>query len=259
MIGMTGRVKAGAAIAAAALGAGGAIAVGSVPDSNGTVHACYALEAGGGTLPAPGPNVRVIDPASQTCDAASEHAFTVGAQGPQGSQGIQGPPGPQGDQGLPGGTGTLEQPGPAGHASVSYQSGGRARAVATLEFDVLEIQIGVTHGAGIGTATKAPPKFLVTLPEDQNAQKLALDCASGKHFPQVVLKLLTGGGKAIETFTLTDAYVDSVQFGSHGGDHAPEAFVEFVARSAKTEVATTTANRLPAILFSTNRKVKLKP
>src|SRR6478735_7613775 len=105
---MTGRVKAGAMFAAGVLGAGAAIAFASVPDSNGVVHACYQLAPGGGTVPASGPNVRVIDTNSaQTCDAASERAFTISGQpGPQGLQG------PQGIQGPPGEKGTVEVPGP---------------------------------------------------------------------------------------------------------------------------------------------------
>jgi Type VI secretion system effector, Hcp len=258
---MTGRVKAGAAIAAAALGSGAAIGIASVPDGNGVVHACYEVAPGGGTLPASGPNVRVIDSPAQSCDAASEHAFTLGGQpGPQGPQGIEGPQGPPGPAGA---SGTVESTDSAGHASVFPRAAGRTRAATALQFDVLAVQVGVTHGGGaIGGAfssrTRSPAVLGATLRYDQNVPKLAQYCASGTHLDKVVLKLVFGGGKAAETFTLTDALIAGVQLGSSGGDKPPSALVQFVARSEKTELSGTASNRLPAIAYSATRKTKLK-
>ena len=87
---MTRRSRTGALVAAGALGLGAAIAIASVPDSNGITHACVHTDAASG-LPAPSPNVRVIDSDSQNCTNGSEKAVTLGGQ-----------PGPPGDPGDPG-------------------------------------------------------------------------------------------------------------------------------------------------------------
>ena len=152
---MTGRVKAGAMFAAGVLGAGAAIAFASVPDSNGDRARLLPGRSRGGTVPASGPNVRVIDTNSaQTCDAASERAFTISGQpGPQGIQGVQGIQGPPGEKG------TLEVPGPdptAGFASLTF-AGGRTRAGlggTTVQFDVLSVGYRIVATPGTPPATR---------------------------------------------------------------------------------------------------------
>jgi hypothetical protein len=259
---MTGRVKAGAAIVAGVLGAGAAIAIGSVPDGDGTFHACYTGAVGGGTIPANGANIRLIDPsAGQSCEPASnEHAFTFSAQGPQGiqgAQGLQGPPGPPGADG----TGTLDQPQSAGHVALKFP-GGRTRsglAGTTLQLDVLSIGYGVTgpaaKGAGYVTKSSPPPVVNVTRLLDKYSSALQQACAAGKHFPTVVLTLF--GGKA--KLTLTGAYLTSVAFtGSHNGsgDHLEEADA-FVAEKIKTEYAAGSSNLIPKLSYTAKLQGKL--
>ena len=109
-------------IAVGLAGGGAAIAVASVPDSNGTYNACVEMTTSVAstdtsqtiTEPVPFPgNVRIIDPsAGETCSNGdsdyTEQQITWGANGPQGSTGPQGPSGsqgPTGAQGAPGAPG----------------------------------------------------------------------------------------------------------------------------------------------------------
>jgi type VI secretion system secreted protein Hcp len=96
--------KAAVLIAVGAAGGGAALAVASIPDSNGVIHGCVELEPGS-TIPlTSGANLRVIDPAAQqTCSTtnpagglASEEAVSWNTVGPQGAPGATGTPGPAG-------------------------------------------------------------------------------------------------------------------------------------------------------------------
>lgn len=88
----------GAAVAAAAITAG--IAVASIPDGAGNIHACYKRDSG---------MLRAIDPgAGDTCKAPSEGGLqwnVIPPTGSTGPQGPQGPAGPQGQKGPPGARG----------------------------------------------------------------------------------------------------------------------------------------------------------
>lgn len=82
-------------MAVLALGVG--LAVASIPDAGGVIHACYKQNQG---------QTRLVESASECLP--SETAITwsqtgpQGPPGPQGPQGPQGPPGPQGAPGTPG-------------------------------------------------------------------------------------------------------------------------------------------------------------
>lgn len=73
-----------------ALAAG--IAYASIPDSSGTIYACYTKSGGA---------LRVIDASVTNCKQGEQLlSWNVqGVPGPQGPQGPQGPPGPQGEPG----------------------------------------------------------------------------------------------------------------------------------------------------------------
>jgi len=254
---MTRRVRTGALLAAGTLGVGAAIAIASVPDGTGVIHACYQVAAGGGTEPSANPgNVRIIDSGSQNCDAASERSLTWNQQGPQGSPGspgIQGPPGAQGTL-----TAVVAPPVPdAGHAKLTF-SGGRTRsglAGTTLEFDVLSIGFGVTgpgaKGSGYTTKGSPPPVVHVTRRLDKYSNTLMKACASGQHLSKVVLKFGTK-----ETFTLTNAPITSVQFSGGGPDRLTEND-EFVAEKMTTQFSGGTADTLPALKYNAKLAGKL--
>jgi type VI protein secretion system component Hcp len=251
---MARRVKTGALLLACTLGVGAAIAIASVPDSNGITHACFQTDPASGQ-PAPSPNVRVIDTASQSC-VSTEKAFTIGGQ--PGPQGIQGPPGPPGTSTI---TTVDAPPENAGHAALTF-AGGRARSGlggTTLQFDVLSVGYGVTgpaaHGSGYTTKGSPPPVLHVTRNVDKYSPTLSKACAAGRHLSKVVLTLY--GGKV--KFTLTNALITSVQLtGSQGGavQHLEE-LDEFVAEKITTEYQNGGANLLPALKYNAKTQLKL--
>lgn len=122
---------------AAALGAGAAVAVGSIPGSGGTITGCYAGTTGayiGGDAYDPPGALRVIDPSlpTQTVGTGTEtspygnadrecqpeetqitwsQSGPAGPTGPSGPTGPEGPAGGKGDSGGPGGAGEKGAPG----------------------------------------------------------------------------------------------------------------------------------------------------
>src|SRR6266542_5276927 len=78
-----------------ALALAGGLAYASIPDSDGTIHACLlkSLE-----------QVRIIDPSEQQC-RPNETPISWSQTGPQGATGPQGPTGATGLQGATGATG----------------------------------------------------------------------------------------------------------------------------------------------------------
>jgi hypothetical protein len=89
------RVVCATSIGALAL-VGWSVAAASIPDANGTVHACYNVSA----PLLPKGNVRIID-GSQHC-ASYERSISWNQVGPPGVAGPQGPVGPKGDTGAMG-------------------------------------------------------------------------------------------------------------------------------------------------------------
>src|SRR5258705_2792277 len=76
----------------------GGIAYASIPDSNGTIHACL--------LPGLG-QVRLIDPSHDQCKP-NETPISWSQTGPQGLPGPKGDTGPQGPQGPAGGLNNVQ-------------------------------------------------------------------------------------------------------------------------------------------------------
>jgi type VI secretion system secreted protein Hcp len=128
---------------AAALGAGAAVAVGSIPGGDGTITGCYAGTNGATLRPPNAPNgvteppgaLRVIDPSlpstigggpagapspnlAAVCDPNKEETQITwnqkGTSGPQGPPGLPAVQGPAGPQGVAGGQGTVGAPGAPG-------------------------------------------------------------------------------------------------------------------------------------------------
>lgn len=113
---LIGHGRAALLIAVGALGGGAALAVASVPDSNGQIHVCYTVQSGTTNVPdlIQG-NLSVIDPSdNQTCAAIKSQSGVPdqevtfdqtgieGPTGPQGVPGVQGTPGLKGNPGLQG-------------------------------------------------------------------------------------------------------------------------------------------------------------
>jgi type VI secretion system secreted protein Hcp len=115
----------------AALGAGTAVAVGSIPGANGTITGCYQTVPEGqppSYLTTPYGTLRVIDPSlastappeERSCNTY-EATITWNQQGPEGPTGPRGEAGPAGATGA---TGPQGPPGPQGSSgTVSVESG----------------------------------------------------------------------------------------------------------------------------------------
>lgn len=86
------------AAAAATLAVAGGIAYAAIPDADGTYHGCVQHARGA---------LRVIDPATERCNANTETAITFAAQGAAGPPGPPGPAGPPGPPGADGEDGTF--------------------------------------------------------------------------------------------------------------------------------------------------------
>jgi len=127
----------------AALGAGAAVAVGSIPGSGGTITGCYQTVSpypySDSSVSTPYGTLRVIDPSKApvgetatgdpdvySCNA-DEATITWNQQGPQGPPGPQGPAGPQGATGPQGAAGPQ---GPAG--TLTVESGGQSQIFLSL-------------------------------------------------------------------------------------------------------------------------------
>jgi type VI secretion system secreted protein Hcp len=107
-----------AAPTVAALGAGGALAVGAIPSADGTISACYYT---GTDEERPRGDLRIVEDGAEC--AGAETAIEWNQRGPQGPQGIPGPRGDAGPagangqnglNGAPGAPGTPGAPGPMG-------------------------------------------------------------------------------------------------------------------------------------------------
>lgn len=121
---------------AAALGAGAAVAVGSIPGGDGTITGCYAGTTGATLFPPNASNgiteppgaLRVIDPSlphtisnplgaapaanlAAVCDSQQETQITWNQKGPEGPAGPQGEPGKEGNAGGQGAAGGPGAPG----------------------------------------------------------------------------------------------------------------------------------------------------
>ncbi len=206
---------------AAALGAGAAVAVGSIPGADGKIVGCYAGAQGAvvddhyqvaGAL-------RVIDPSlsnplgagptsANSCQEG-ETQISWNQSGPAGPQGLTGPQGPAGPQGAAGGQGAA---GAKGEPLVGGTSFGlKNNAGSTFlkldgiagestdkahkgDIDIESFSIGsqvnpgpVGGGAGAGAGKVNFQTFTITKTQDKSSPSLFQAAASGKHFQQATL------------------------------------------------------------------------
>ncbi len=252
--------RSGKAVLLVAVGVAGgatAIAVASIPDSNGVIHACVQLQPGG--LPVTtGANLRVIDSgAGQICSTSNptggppaEETLDWNAIGQQGAPGAPGAPGHvvtlSGESFSIGSghTATLTSP----PTLAPFQFTGNTRPIGTMTLNGGTRQAGVrravavtgtgplsseildwgftSQGAGAGAGGRGARKVQlgdlhVVKTTDKSSPQLMLACVTGKHFPKAVLYIRKAGGESL-TITLTDVLISSYQSGGHGaGDQTP--------------------------------------
>ncbi len=228
---------------AAALGAGAAIAVGSIPGSDGSITGCYANKVNEDTpedvrvddsvLEAPGA-LRVINPngarlplggpnPAREC-VPGESTITWNQSGPAGPQGAVGPAGPQGPAGGPGAAGGQ---GAAGAPLVGETDLGVGNAPGQTFLQIDGIDGGATDklhkgeilvdsfslgsqsvgtqasGSGAG-AGKVLQSFTITKALDKASPLLFQGEVTGKHYPQMVLSFeRKAGGKGQDYLKFT--------------------------------------------------------
>jgi type VI secretion system secreted protein Hcp len=208
---------------AAALIAGGAVALGAIPSSDGTIHACYAT---GGT---PTGALRIVDEGVQC--GAGETAISWNERGPAGPAG---PAGPTGDTGASGSGDTGSTGSDTG--SVGSQAGGPSADIFLKldgipgesaddkhkgEIDIEAFTFNATRGGanGAGKVKFAPFRFIKVY--DASSPKLLQAAASGRHIRSATLTFRRSGDAGdVEflTYKLTDIVVSAYQQGGANAD-----------------------------------------
>ena len=226
------------------------MAVATVPDSSGVIHACVQLTTttGGATVPEqfnPNglPDVTIIDPsAGQHCiapDPPSPNQTSI-------SWNVQGPPGQTGAQGAPGKTATVT----SGHTLTL--AGGQVLTVGggtgntynfispppkpsgnklTIQIDSMTVPLlsysfaNTNQSGGTGGASGRAQLHDITITKkfDKSSAKLFQACSSGKHFQTVVITVRKAGGSHGEflRYTFRTVFIRSAQTIGSGGKATP--------------------------------------
>jgi type VI secretion system secreted protein Hcp len=216
---------------AAALIAGGAVALAAIPSSDGTINACYAT---GGS---PTGALRIVDEGVQC--ASGETAISWNQQGQVGPAGPTGPAGPQGDAGSSGSgssgsngdTGASDTQGGGPSADIFLKLDGIAGEstddkhkgeidVEALTFNAKRATAGSgSSGGGAGKVKFAP--FRVIKVYDASSPKLLAAAASGHHIKSGTITFRRSGDEGdteFLTYKLTDVVVSSYQQGGANAD-----------------------------------------
>lgn len=227
-----GSWKAIALLAVGLAGGAAAVAVATVPGSNGVINACYAVSGSpaGGTIEqvpvTTGANLRIIDKdAGQTCNTLAAMGTlerpiswnVAGRQGPPGRTGAKGPPGTA--------TFTYTLVPPQVSVTAPPEGGvvlGTGRTA--IKFPFLGFSFSLKGGGGTtgrgGTGKSVPHEITITKAFDKHSSQLLKLSLDGKHIPQATITLVkkTGGNQKYVEFTLKEVFVVSVQEGStHDG------------------------------------------
>jgi type VI secretion system secreted protein Hcp len=260
---------------AAALGAGAAIAIGSIPSGDGTITGCYLTTVSNvdiqrygqlriidpsqpATLPGGGPN----DAARCESDEATISWNQRGPQGPQGPQGVQGAVGAQGPQG-PAGRDLI------GSTSFGFGGGGSTflkldgvKGEATDKFHKEDIaissfSIGATSqhasGGGGGAGKVSFSSFTITKRIDKASPLLFRAAATGQHYKEATVffaKAKRGKVADYLEYKMTNVFISSIQDGSAQGSGRPTEQISF--NFAKIEEVFLGSNGKPTQSVSIN-------
>lgn len=232
---------------AAVLGAGAAVAIGSIPSSNGTITACYNTIGGApGASTEPYGALRVIDPSQATiggvsssvysCDPKSESMITWNQQGPAGIQGATGPTGPQGSPGTSGAPGAQGAAGNSFAAAFGIQGSGRSffkiKGITGLStdkhhqgfIDIQTFSIGsATGGSGAGKVSFG--SFTIVKQTDKTTPLLMRDVTNKVSLSSAEVtfaKVTRGQALDYLRFQFTNVMVSSFKISS-GGDRPTES------------------------------------
>jgi type VI protein secretion system component Hcp len=204
---------------AAALGAGAAVAVGSIPGSDGTITGCYNVWTAGSDYP--NGTLRVIDPTATTppgytftdnpvnaCGPA-EKQITWNQQGPAGATGAPGATGARGPAGGTGASGSI-----IGETTFDVESGHGSRVLLKLDgvsgsvdtkgqtgdislqkfaFGAEGTVANATTGAGAGKVNVQTFEFVKQI--DKTSDTLFSDEVSGKVISKAEVEVLPASSK----------------------------------------------------------------
>jgi type VI secretion system secreted protein Hcp len=235
---------------AAALGAGAAIAVGSIPGSDGVITGCYLKTVSNIDIQRYG-QLRVIDtsqpaqnpnggPNEQGACLPDETKITWNQSGPQGPAGPTGPQGPAGGQGPQGPAGTplpgettfglsnssgktfLKLDGIKGESTDSKHKG---------DIEISSFSWGVSNSSSIGSATGGAgagkttiQSFSITKVLDKSSPLLLQAAASGKHLKFAELLFARKAGHKQQDYLyikMENVLISGVQAGG-SGNGAPQ-------------------------------------
>ncbi|HYV14791.1 MAG TPA: type VI secretion system tube protein Hcp [Conexibacter sp.] len=228
---------------AAVLGAGAAVAIGSIPGGNGTITGCYLTDVAN----APGlryGQLRVIDtsqpaalpgggPNPQGACLPDEQTITWNQRGPQGPQGVAGARGLQGAPligettfGLKndGGGTFLEIQGIKGESTDHKHKG----EIVVESFSLVGGGGTSAHGSG-GGAGKTISSFEITKKLDKASPLLFKAAATGQHYKEVTLSFAHrhhGAQQDYLQFKFFDVLISGVQQGV-GHSQSPQEAITF--------------------------------
>lgn len=264
-----------------ALGAGAAVAIGSIPSSGGVINACYVTRAstGGGVAPPPPQNpalegsMRIIDPENSALPAvqrsclANEAPLMFNQQGPPGPAGAQGLAGLQGPAGAPGVPGTAATPNFITMASASGKvfmtvdgvKGDSTDPKHSSAFEIKDWSFEVTNKSTIGSATEGAGggkatfgEFTITKKTDKTSPLFFRTAVAGQHFKRVVIAL-TKPVKRLHVdylrFAFATVFVTKVTFSS-GDDPAPQEQITFSFAKAVASFPATHGSSTPTVTVS---------
>lgn len=242
--------KTGLLLAVGAAGGGAALAVASVPDSNGVVHACYSIDANGAPLNTVNtPNVRIIDPSlGQQCDdttgSDSQHPTEsalnwnqIGRPGPQGRPGRSVTVAGGNTLTLAGGDVvtvagsngvTISSP-PLTPKSKPIGTASLALGGSHVSFHVFSWSFGrqtTSAGGGGGAGKASTHEIVITKTQDASSAKLFKACATGQHIRDATITVRKAGKGQQEflVIKLETVLVTSYQTSqSSGGDRPTES------------------------------------
>lgn len=254
----------------AALGAGTAVAIGSIPSSSGVITGCYVTTTsppGTPTDPRYG-QLRVIDPdvSDQLVPAVQRSCLSDEAMVTWNQQGPQGPVGPQGVQG------TIGAPGPAGtpligQTSFGLSSSGKlflkldgidgesidAKHKKQIEVGSFSMAAGPSQGSpfGSGAGKSTIQSFTITKQIDKASPLLFKTAGLGQHIKLGTVAFAKGtGGKEVDylTFTFTDLLVSGITDGV--AHNKPVEQVTFSFQKAKETFQATGKSKSVSINYN---------
>jgi type VI secretion system secreted protein Hcp len=249
---------------AAALGAGAAVAVGSIPGSDGTITGCYAGQQGAviNDVDQAPDALRVIDPglspssafvpsnaAARECQRDEtqitwNQAGPTGPQGPAGLPGAQGPAGPGGGQGATGAAGTslvgettfgLQNPAGETFLKLDGIAGESTDKTHKGEINIESFSLGAqspsgaSHGSGAGAGKVSVQTFTITKALDKASPLLFQAAGAGKVLKSAVLSFARktkGKEQDYLQFKFDNLVVSKLQDGASAGG-TPQEEVTF--------------------------------